>query len=136
MAYFIQREQLNQEASSRTSARMTMEHTASEPAVARVLERDENASVSRLFEVLADERRRTLVAVLFDQTAPVDAVTLARHVAARTADVSPDAVPSEAVDEVHLTLHHVHLPKMAQAGLLTFDSEAGVVRNIALMSGD
>jgi hypothetical protein len=113
-----------------------MVHTAAETAVERILGRDESASVSRLFDVLADERRRTVVAVLLEQTAPITVETLARRVAARDADASPANVPTADVDEVHVSLHHVHLPKMAQAGLLTYDAGDGVVRDVALQKDD
>ena len=113
-----------------------MAHTAAETAVEQIFERGESASVSRLFDVLADERRRTVVAVLLEQTAPVTVDTLARHVAGRNSDVSPAEVPTADVDEVHVSLHHIHLPKMSQAGLLTFDADDGVVRDVTIQRDD
>jgi predicted transcriptional regulator len=111
-----------------------MNHIESEAVVERVLEREENDSVSRLFEILADERRRILVTILEEQTDPVESVALARLVAAREADVSTEAVPADVVDDVLLTLHHVHLPKMDRAGLLAFEPDDGVVSDVAVPS--
>ncbi len=87
--------------------------------------------VSDLHAALADERRRAAVADLADRSTPVDAEALARRVAGRESDRSPGSVPSEQVEQVHVTLHHVHLPKLADVGLIAYDPAACVVTDAA-----
>lgn len=87
--------------------------------------------VSDLHAVLADERRRATLTDLADRSAPVDVEALARSVAARESDRSPESVPSELVERVHVTLHHVHLPKLADLGLVEYDATANAVTDVA-----
>ena len=82
-----------------------------------------------LFDALADtDRRRVLAALLDAQTRTVD--ELARALAEtddpqadrRTADASMDGV-----DHYHIRLQHVHLPRLADAGLIRYDPDQSVV---------
>ena len=68
------------------------------------------------YDVLADERRRAVLSVLADRDGPVGLSDLARAVADLTGD---DA--SDAVDRLRVSLHHQHLPKIADAGLIAYD---------------
>lgn len=73
---------------------------------------------------LADERRNTVLAVLDARGEPVERTELAREVAVREAD---GAASAEAVERLRAELHHVHLPRLAAAGLVEYDVEAGHV---------
>lgn len=83
-------------------------------------------SVSDVHAALSSERRRTALAVVAGATLPIDAATLARAVAAREERVPPDAVPRARVDEVHVALYHVHLPKLADCGLVQLGDDGAV----------
>ncbi len=100
--------------------------------IERVLKHGEDVTHSHLFDVLASERRRILLSALPDQSMPVDAAELARIVAAREDSSAPDDVSAKIVQDVHVTLHHVHLPKLADAELLEYDATDGVVRSVSL----
>ncbi|PCR90148.1 hypothetical protein CP557_06090 [Natrinema ejinorense] len=80
-----------------------------------------------MFRVLANERRRAILAVLDDQFHPVATETLARDVAVREAGTAERAVPRERVDEVLASLVHVHLPVLHDATLVGYDAESGRV---------
>ncbi len=79
------------------------------------------------FELMASPRRRHAVAVLVDADGPLDARTVARRVAARREDVRPEAVADERVDRTVLSLCHAHLPKLDEAGVVTYDDASGRV---------
>lgn len=82
---------------------------------------------SAVLEALANDRRRTVLSVLTQESTPLDARALASRVGAREADVSVPEVPDETVDSILTTLHHVHLPVLADAGLVECDTEQKLV---------
>ena len=90
---------------------------------------DVAASPSAVYEMLADERRRRTLAVLAGASLPMDVRTLARRVAAegdgRTAETT-----GEPVDRVHVSLYHVHLPKLADLGVVDYKT-GGPVEAVA-----
>lgn len=87
----------------------------------------ETLSTDRLLEVLADRRRRTLLRYLAGQgdravNTPELAAELAAEAAAPTDD-RPDTFERTVTD-----LCHVHLPKLAETGLVEYDRQHGTVR--------
>jgi hypothetical protein len=82
----------------------------------------DRAGFDALLQALANDRRRELVSVLEAQaTNLVEVATLAHQLAA-----------TRAVDakEVVIELHHVHLPMLDHAGVLTYDPTRGVVEDV------
>lgn len=103
-----------------------MSNTANPYSETRAGTGSQQPSVDELFEILSHERRRAVLATLSDHQS-VAVESLAADVAACESDDSP-AVPSESlVDEVHVTLHHVHLPKLDDAGLVDYDRDEKTV---------
>lgn len=80
-----------------------------------------------LFTCLASARRRALVDALDSHQTPISDEELARQVAAREKGVSVDDLTTEAVQEVYFSLHHVHLPKLASAGVIEYDLDQNEV---------
>lgn len=81
---------------------------------------DEQAPVDydTMFEVLADKRRRLVLHHLAeDQSAELDELV----------DSVCDSVESDPPD-VSAALHHNHLPRLDDAGILEYDSRSGSVR--------
>lgn len=76
-----------------------------------------DADLDGLVDVLADDHRRRVVAVLDDREDPIARADLAVD-AAVSLSVSPD--------ELRVTLHHVHLPKLETQGFLEYDTDDGV----------
>jgi hypothetical protein len=68
--------------------------------------------------LLADERRRTVLDVLAQRGATVTFEALA---AAVDDCERARAVDDATRDRIRVSLHHVHLPKLAAAGLLLYD---------------
>lgn len=84
-------------------------------------------ALNDLYEALSHDRRRTVLAVLTEVEPPVDAHTLARRVSERErGDVS-----EEAVERAHVSLHHVHLPRLSAVGLLDYDPDRRTVVDLS-----
>ncbi len=72
--------------------------------------------------LLSSERRRILLDVLAEQPMPAGLEAVAAAVAEREADA--DAPAEDAVERVAIALHHNHLPRMADAGVLEYEPAA------------
>lgn len=103
----------------------TSTDSSTEPAnTAALTESDRN----RLF---ASEGRRALLDVLDggeEWPTPVDVATLATAVAEETAgEVEP---APEAVERIAISLHHNHLPRLSDAGVLDYDEASNRVTRV------
>lgn len=74
-----------------------------------------------VFESLADSRRRSVLSVLLDEAAPLDATTLATRVLAAERDVAPSTLTDEDVRAARADLRHARLPALVDAGLVVRD---------------
>lgn len=93
---------------------------------------DDPASLDSQLALLADRRRRWLVEFMeSEQSTRFALETLVAHVRSES-QATPGQVPSR--HEVAVALHHVHLPKLAAASVLTYDTAAGTVRFLGLDS--
>lgn len=88
---------------------------------------DEEPSVDELFDVLTEARRRHVLAVLTERESPTTVGEVARAVAIRESDDAPMTVSESTVHDVHVTLHHVHLPKLDDAALVEYDRDERTV---------
>ena len=86
----------------------------------------EGPSRSDVYAALGHDRRHRVLAVLVEVCTPIDVRALARHVAAREAEVSPQSVRDKRVERVHVSLYHNHLPKLADVGLIEYDRQSTV----------
>lgn len=85
------------------------------------------ADTDTLFDALADDQRRALLAVLAEVAEPLDVETLAEIVGDHDT-TGPDAeFPAADSTRMEIALHHRHLPKLEDAGLVTYDTDAGTV---------
>ncbi|QLD88824.1 hypothetical protein HWV07_07160 [Natronomonas salina] len=77
-------------------------------------------------DVLADEYRRLAVEALFGRDGPIQIADLA----AAVAEGIHDGTPEDSEREIATALHHVHLPKLADADLLDYDAESTTVTSV------
>lgn len=70
--------------------------------------------------VLDDEHRRAAVGVLAEIGGAVDLTFLATRVVAEMEDVSRGDLSVEDVERAKLELHHHHLPKLEELGVLEY----------------
>ncbi|MFB6163729.1 MAG: ArsR family transcriptional regulator [Haloarculaceae archaeon] len=80
-----------------------------------------SAFTNSVFEVVAHGYRRRVLRRLSRADGPVSVTRLASEIAARDAGVPVGDVPPERRARVRTALVHVHLPKLAAAGLVTWD---------------
>lgn len=76
--------------------------------------------------LLAVERRRVTLDVLTNRSAPLSLDDLANDVAER--EVSDCVATAESVGRVAVSLHHQHLPKLADFGVVDYDPAEQLVR--------
>lgn len=85
------------------------------------------ADRSRVFDLLADEHRRHAIAHLATCEESIPISELAAAVAARTAERPRTAISTREVQSVTIALHHNHLPRLAEADVVEYDRECGLV---------
>lgn len=86
-----------------------------------------NPSTSELFDVLADQRRRYVLDLLRERGEALTLGDVAEEVAAREAERAGAGPSNEDVRRIRLTLRHLHLPKLADAGVVVHDRERRTV---------
>lgn len=79
---------------------------------------------------LANERRLLLIDELRSISTPIEKQHLAKRIAARETGKPPDAISTEVVRKVHISLHHNHLPRLADVGLIDFEVEDGTIHDV------
>ncbi|WP_435177722.1 DUF7344 domain-containing protein [Halorussus sp. AFM4] len=80
-------------------------------------------TTDQAFELLADGRRRRAVAALRETDGATTLGDLAEATAARVDGVDRAAVPTDRRERVAASLHHCHLPKLADAGVVEYDPD-------------
>lgn len=88
---------------------------------------DEPLSKGEIFEVLRNQRRRYILQYLKQDDRPVELGDLAQQIAAWEYDTTLEGVTPEQRKRVYTTLQQTHLPKMDATGILSFDSDRGVI---------
>jgi predicted transcriptional regulator len=82
---------------------------------------------SVLHRLLTSDRRRVVLELLKEQPLPIDTEELAILVARRSTDV--DGIESDVVDRIALTLHHEHLPTLADAGIVEYQPASNSIES-------
>jgi hypothetical protein len=94
------------------------EHTDDVPSIDDLTETERHT-------LLRDERRRLALNVLAERQATVGLSEIATEVAAR--ENGCDGDDTDAVERVAVALHHTHLPKMDELGVLTYRPDTNLV---------
>ncbi|WP_227377753.1 DUF7344 domain-containing protein [Haladaptatus halobius] len=76
---------------------------------------------NRLFNILADRRRRYILQRLQTANQPISLEELVADISAWEDAPPPETALTDRVDEVTVSLQHCHLPKLADAGLIEYD---------------
>lgn len=91
----------------------------------------ESVSNAALFALFRRRRRRTAVAVLASVDGAVTLNELTRAVVRRERDGSIADVSGDRLTQVSVTLHHNHLPRLDDAGVVEYDPDRRRVRPAA-----
>lgn len=84
-------------------------------------------AVNDTFSALSNPVRRIVLYYLAEQETPVTFDRLAIQVAAWRTDSDPDAVDDATLTEIRTALYHVHLPKLADFGIITYKANPGEI---------
>lgn len=103
--------------------------TVSEPSMKLRPSSETSAGLSTedIYDVLSNRRRRYAIHYLKQAGEPVDISTLAERVAAWENDKSPGELDSKERKRVYISLYQSHLPTLAERGVITYDSDRGIV---------
>lgn len=85
-------------------------------------------STKDTFDLLSKERRRHALDCLARLDERVSVTRLAAEVAAMEQEIQPESVSAADQHRVHVALHHVHLPKLADYGVIEYDTDRELVR--------
>ncbi|GAB6862990.1 hypothetical protein ACFR97_17320 [Haloplanus litoreus] len=91
------------------------------PAEAEELSRD------ALFSILRNERRREVINYLREHEGPVDLRELSEYIAAIENDCEENEVTYKQRKRVQTALYQMHLPKLADQNIVSYDRRAGRV---------
>lgn len=94
-----------------------------DPFIQHLLETD--AVVDDVVDCLIHEHRQLVLETLATTDGPVALSELAHEIATRETAHGPGG----STEEMRISLYHIHLPKLAEAGLIEFDREHDVVRS-------
>lgn len=90
-------------------------------------ERPKNLSKGEIFDVLRNQRRRFVLQYLKRSEEAVELGDLATQVAAWEYETTCDNVSAEQRKRVYTTLQQTHLPRLAEANIVDYDPDAGVI---------
>ncbi|WP_436911385.1 DUF7344 domain-containing protein [Halosimplex marinum] len=80
-----------------------------------------------VIDLCRDKDRRIVLAVLADRGQPETLDALAEAVVERNDDIIATEPSDETVTRIKTSLYHCHVPKLAEAGLVTFDADRELV---------
>lgn len=85
-------------------------------------------SADMLFSCLADQRRRMLLNYLSEHRKPCSINELARELSSRTTETAADEVKYDRINEMEISLFHLHVPKLEDAGVVEMDLDRKIVQ--------
>jgi hypothetical protein len=88
----------------------------------------EGPSQDLVFDILSNPRRRYVLYHLQENEEPVELGPLSEAIAAWENNVDEDELTSQQRKRVYVSLYQTHIPKMADGGIIEYDSDAGTVR--------
>ena len=84
-------------------------------------------SQDTVYDILSNPRRRYILYYLRQGDQPVKLTTLAEHVAAWENETDVESLEEQQRKRVYVSLYQTHIPKLDDAGLVEYDSDAGTV---------
>lgn len=80
-----------------------------------------------VLDVSGHRYRRIILAALANEQRPLTVNDLTKAIIKHNDNISVMEIPEGRLSELQLLLHHVHLPKMEAAGLITYNQDRGLV---------
>lgn len=88
---------------------------------------DSPLSQDLAFDLLSNSRRRFVIRRLQEESGEIELGELASELAARENDVSIDQLNAQQRKRTYVSLYQTHIPKMVEAGVITYDRDDGTV---------
>lgn len=88
--------------------------------------------IDEVLTLLSDRYRRHALACLDGLPEPVPLERLTEQVAGREFQQPPDNVSMITKTRIATDLHHSHLPKLEEAGIIAYDADEGQVTRITI----
>jgi DNA-binding transcriptional ArsR family regulator len=85
-----------------------------------------------LFHLLQNERRRRVLKYLSDTEGAVEMRAIAEQIAAWEQETTVQQLSSQERQRVYIALYQTHLPKLAEAGIITYNQSRGIVEETPL----
>lgn len=93
---------------------------------------DGSLKKDNLFHLLQNERRRRVLQCLSDTDGAVEMRDIAEQIAAWEHDTTVQQLSSKERQRVYIALYQTHLPKLADAGMVTYNQSRGIVERTPL----
>lgn len=87
----------------------------------------QSISQDAVFDILSNARRRYVLYYLRQADEPVELSELARELAAWENDTTPEELTKQQRKRVYVSLYQTHIQKLADAGMVEYDQESGMV---------
>lgn len=84
-------------------------------------------SKDELFRILSNSRRRYIIYYLHEEDDEMSLKELAARIAAVENDTAVEDVTDEERQRVYISLYQTHLPKLEEAGIVSYDDEQRIV---------
>ncbi|PSQ15699.1 hypothetical protein BRD00_13620 [Halobacteriales archaeon QS_8_69_26] len=81
------------------------------------------STIDSIFDVCQHQHRRIVLALLAAEGRSMTLNDLTKSVLEYNHQASPATVSEDVLSEIRLSLHHVHLPKLASEGYITYDPD-------------
>jgi hypothetical protein len=85
------------------------------------------STVDSVFDLCQHQHRRIVLGILATEQRSLTLNDLTKTVVKYNHQASPTAVSKDVLRGVRLSLHHVHLPKLASDGFVTYDPDRWLV---------
>jgi len=79
------------------------------------------------FDLLSNVRRRFVLQRLQDRPDGIELSELAEELAATENDADPDELSAQQRKRTYVSLYQTHIPKLAEAGVVEYDADTGMV---------
>lgn len=88
---------------------------------------DAEFSQDQIFDLLSNRRRRYVLNFLLRVDRPVSIQELSKELATWEFDVDQDELTDQQEKRIYVALYQTHIPKLEDAGVIDYDSDAGLV---------
>lgn len=89
--------------------------------------RDVDVDIDAFLDVLSNPRRRFVIAWLDEHSEPMAIADAADDLANWECDTPGNRLPEEQVKSCYLALHHVHVPKMVDKGVIEHNQDRNTI---------